>query len=53
MAHIGGMTHKNIKDAIKYSTGEYGCIATYEDAKGKLWYFINGICKATTDAPTK
>ncbi len=53
MAHIGGTTYKTIKEAIKYSTGEFGCIATYEDANGKIYYFINGLCKATMEAPRK
>lgn len=53
MAHIGGTPHKTIKEAIKYSTGEFGCIATYEDANGKIYYFINGLCKATMEAPKK
>ena len=53
MAHIGGQVYKTIKEAIKYSTGEYGLISCYEDANGKLYYFINGLCKATIDAPKK
>lgn len=42
MAHIGGTVYKTIKEAIKYSSGEFGLIATYEDANGKLFYFLNG-----------
>ena len=53
MAHIGGTTYKTIKEAIKYSTGEFGCIAVYENPNGKLYYFINGLCKATIEAPKK
>ena len=53
MAHIGGIPRKTIKDAIKYSTGEYGLISSYEDANGKIYYFINGLCKATIEAPKK
>jgi hypothetical protein len=53
MAHIGGQVYTTIKEAIKYSSGEYGLISCYEDANGKLYYFINGLCKATIDAPKK
>ena len=53
MAHIGGTTYKTIKDAILNSTGEYGLISCYEDANGKLYYFINGLCKVTIAAPKK
>jgi hypothetical protein len=53
MAQVGGMIYKTIKDAIKYSSGEYGLISCYEDANGKLYYFINGLCKVTIAAPIK
>jgi len=53
MAHIGGIPRKTIKDAIKYSTGEYGLISSWTDSNGKIYYFINGLCKMTIDAPKK
>lgn len=42
MAHLGGEIYTTIKEAIKYSSGEFGLIATYQDADGKLFYFVNG-----------
>ena len=43
MAHLGGQVYDTIKDAVKYSSGDWGVIATYQDAlTGKLFYFING-----------
>ena len=42
MAHLGGQVYDTIKDAVKYSSGDWGVIATYQDAAGKLFYFING-----------
>ena len=53
MAHIGGQVYTTIKEAIKYSTGEYGLISCYEAPDKKLYYFINGLCKATIEAPKK
>jgi hypothetical protein len=53
MAHLGGQTYNTIKDAIKFSTGEFGLIATYEDAEGKLWYFINGKPTMSITSPKK
>lgn len=42
MAHLGGQIYTSIKEAIKFSSGEFGLIATYQDADGKLFYFVNG-----------
>lgn len=53
MAQIGGIPRKTIKDAIKYSTSEHGLISSYEDANGKIYWFINGLLKATIEAPKK
>ena len=53
MAHLGGQIYTTIKEAIKYSSGEYGLISTYQDANGKLYYFVNGLCKITIAAPKK
>lgn len=53
MAHPGGKIYFSIKEAIKYSTGEYGLISTYEGPDGKLYYFINGLCKMTIKAPKR
>ena len=53
MAVLGGTTYKTIKQAIKYSTGEFSCISCYEDATGKLWYFVNGKVMITINAPKK
>ena len=53
MANIGGVSRKTIKEAIKYSTGEHGLISSWTDSNGKIYYFINGLCKMTIDAPKK
>ena len=53
MAHIGGQIYTTIKDAIKNSSGEFGVISTYQDADGKLWYFINGKPTMSIAAPKK
>jgi hypothetical protein len=53
MAHPGGKIYYTIKEAIKYSTGEFGCISVYENADGKLYYFVNGIVMMTINAPKK
>jgi hypothetical protein len=53
MAHLGGQIYDSIKDAVKYSSGEFGLIATYKDANGKLFYFINGKPVVSIEAPTK
>ena len=53
MAHLGGQIYNSIKEAIKYSTGDYGLISTYQDAKGKLWYFLNGKPVVSIEAPKK
>ena len=53
MAVLGGIIYKTIKQAIKMSTGEFGCISCYEDASGKLWYFVNGKVMITIKAPKK
>jgi len=53
MAQPGGTTYKTIKQAIKYSTGEFGCISVYENADGKLYYFVNGKVMMTIGAPKK
>jgi hypothetical protein len=36
MAHIGGEVYTTIKEAIKYSSGDYGLISHFEDAEGKF-----------------
>ncbi len=53
MAALGGTVYKTIKEAIKYSSGEFGLIATYEDANGKLFYFLNGKPVVSIAAPKK
>ena len=53
MAHPGGKIYYTIKEAIKYSSGEFGLIATYEDANGKLYYFINGKPTMSIESPKK
>jgi len=53
MAHLGGQIYDSIKDAIKYSSGDYGLIATYQDADLKLWYFVNGKPIISIKAPKK
>ncbi|MGO4819515.1 hypothetical protein [Flavobacterium sp. W22_SRS_FP1] len=53
MAHLGGQIYDSIKDAVKYSSGEFGLIATYKDANGKLFYFINGKPVISIKAPKK
>jgi hypothetical protein len=53
MAHPGGKIYYTIKEAIKYSSGEFGLIATYEDANGILYYFINGKAVMKFDKPKK
>ena len=43
MAFLENNTYSTIKEAIKYSTGEWGLIAVYVNPKTKLpTYFING-----------
>jgi hypothetical protein len=43
MAFLENNTYTTIKEAIKYSSGEYGCIAVYlKDANSLPVYFING-----------
>lgn len=53
MANVGGIPRKTIKEAILYSTGNNGLISSWQDANGKTYYFINGLLKATIDAPKK
>ena len=53
MAHPGGTIYKTIKEAIKFSSGEFGLISCYEDANGKLFYFINGKPTMSIEAPKK
>jgi len=53
MAHLGGQIYTSIKEAIKYSSGDWGVISTYQDADGKLWYFIDGKPTMSISAPKK
>ena len=53
MAHLGGQIYTSIKEAVKYSSGEFGLIATYQDADGKLFFFINGRPTISIEAPKK
>ena len=53
MAHLGGQVYTSIKEAVKYSSGDFGCIATYQDANLKLWYFVNGKPIVSIEAPKK
>lgn len=53
MAVIGGTIYKTIKEAVRYSSGEFGLIACYEDAEKKLYYFINGKPVVSIKAPKK
>ena len=48
MAHLGGEVYTTVKEAIKYSSGDYGLIATFEDAEGNLYWFVNGKPVATS-----
>ena len=42
MAYLTGHIFTDIKEAIKYSTGDFGLISIFEDKNGKLHYFLNG-----------
>lgn len=42
MALFENNRYYTIKEAVKYSTGEYGLIAVYINKQGKETYFING-----------
>ena len=53
MAHLGGQIYTSIKEAIRFSSGEFGLIATYQDADLKLWYFVNGKPIISIKAPKK
>jgi hypothetical protein len=53
MAHIGGQIYTTIKEAVKFSSGDFGLISCYQDVNGKLFYFVNGIPVVSIDAPKK
>jgi hypothetical protein len=53
MAFLENSTYSTIKEAIKYSTGDYGLIAVYQAPDGKLTYFINGVPSMCIEAPKK
>jgi hypothetical protein len=42
MAMFKNSRFYSIKEAVKYSTGEFGVIAVYIDKQGKEYFFING-----------
>ena len=53
MAHLGGQIYTTIKESIKMSTEPFGLIATYQDATGKLFYFISGRPVMSIASPKK
>ena len=53
MAHLGGQIYTSIKEAITFSSGDFGVISTFQDADLKLWYFVNGKPIISIKAPKK
>ena len=53
MAHLGGQVYDTIKDAVKYSSGDWGVIATYKNKEGEYFYFVNGRPIMKIEAPKK